>query len=104
VTVFDVSPLLPFNRAMAKDYVHIVSDPSLRKKAFQDNAVVANSYKKHLVSSVWQACSIISGFAHPTKCSGQTDLTHHIDMSDDEEETANWLAYHPLGSDLIHSM
>lgn len=57
------------------------------------------------MTNVWQACSVISNFAHPKKNCRQPDFTGiHMDMSDDEEESSNWLAYHPLVSELIHSM
>jgi hypothetical protein len=105
VTLFDVSPLLPFNQKLAEEYTHIVSSPLNRKSACDINFNAAVGQNNLGVASVWKACSIIASFAHPPPPKKvHTHITVLHDMSNDDEESVNWLAYHPLGCELIHSM
>jgi len=80
----------------------MVSNPSLRTEAFQANVAAAVNQKKPLAANVWQACSIVSKYAQPVNRSSKTN-EHHINNMDEEDST-EWLAHHPLGTDLIHSM
>ncbi|XP_021956861.1 GATOR complex protein WDR59 isoform X2 [Folsomia candida] len=121
VTLFDVSPLLPFNLKLAEDYKHIVPTPGHRKAACDINLSVSFAQKKHLVANIWQAAGIISTFASPEEMqnsrNGDDQYGNGIvvgselipaaainDMTFEEEEEINWLAYHPLGCELIHMM
>lgn len=99
--------MLPFNRGLGESYMHIVSNPILRKTACAANACTAKNSKKVGVAHTWQAASIVAEFSNEPSNNppNQQQLQHVHDMqTPDDEDEANWISYHPLGSDLIHSM
>ncbi|ODN00881.1 WD repeat-containing protein 59 [Orchesella cincta] len=104
VTVFDVTPMLPFNRGLGEDYYHIVSNPFARKKACCENANSAKNGKKSSVAHTWQAASIVADFSNESTLNPGMQHVHDMQMADVDDDEANWISYHPLGSDLIHSM
>lgn len=104
--------MLPFSRGLGENYTHVISKPFMRKAACEANAASAKIGKKLGVACTWQAASIVAEFsddlmlnlANGSKTPKQQQgMAASCDLSEDGDES-NWLAFHPLGSDLIHSM
>lgn len=122
VTVFDVTPMLPFSHGLGENYTHIVSNPFLRKAACSTNANSARNGKKTGVANTWQAASIVADYSNAMSSSQQSSSgtgayhnnydnhhqqlqpVHAMLMPEEDDDEANWISHHPLGSDLIHSM
>lgn len=84
----------------------------MRRGACCSNATTARNGKKPGVANTWQAASIVAEYSNDISVNtsslqqqqAQAQPEHNMQMPDEDDDEASWISYHPLGSDLIHSM